>query len=563
MRTLLLILLTGALSAQNTVVQRDDISWTVEGQKTIGRFANGDPFIVGSFKLLSQSPAAIGGTGRHMNGSMKNMTLRDTPWGSAIQGFDSGPQFCVYDETLNMGLHYPVVMVPGDSFVTLRSDPASTNEAAKSAAVLTCLNVAPAVPSFRPPYWGPKKPTALYPLSMMDMGHLTKTFEARYATGIGQLGVDMSRLWLIPGSEWGAKDLHPKDYMPPYYRERCVKLGDVLRAVNSDVSEASKKQACIGMVQYGIDLMWAVKNGCYWDGGHGPGRKSPIVFAGLMLGHEDFLDPNAQCPTDMVNFQGRPKVHQLVWGEDYTTFFVEETAPGVYNGGFGGYTAQDVGLPEWGNFHWTDKSSDNANWETGTPYRFCCWGNSWIGEVLALRAMGGMKIWGHDAYFAYSDRYVQYCLSHGRESWNTSWSADALDAWQQYRKYDLPGVTTVGLGFPRLLVTVPPHNGQPWRIDFDTGQTGARIGLIVRAQGIARRPTTDFLGTKVDGLVFLDANTAEGAMPFAIGASGKGYVMLNSPVTNVPSTSYALQAVFLMDNGVLRTTNAVQVTVLP
>ena len=48
------------------------------------------------------------------------------------------------------------------------------------------------------------------------------------------------------------------------------------------------------------------------------------------------------------------------FGEDAQTFYVRETAPGEFNWGLGGYTAKDVGLPEWGFSHCGKPADDFA-----------------------------------------------------------------------------------------------------------------------------------------------------------------------------------------------------------
>jgi hypothetical protein len=39
-------------------------------------------------------------------------------------------------------------------------------------------------------------------------------------------------------------------------------------------------------------------------------------------------------------------------------------------------------------------------------YRRCCTSNCWVGEALAIRLMKAEKLWDHDAFFAYEDRWV-------------------------------------------------------------------------------------------------------------------------------------------------------------
>ena len=62
----------------------------------------------------------------------------------------------------------------------------------------------------------------------------------------------------------------------------------------TDLPPAKKEKLLIGFVQNGIDLWGIVRAGFHgWQGfgGHGTGRKWPIVFAGIMLGDEQWMPP--------------------------------------------------------------------------------------------------------------------------------------------------------------------------------------------------------------------------------------------------------------------------------
>jgi len=69
------------------------------------------------------------------------------------------------------------------------------------------------------------------------------------------------------------------------------------------------------------------------------------------------------------------------FGEDDQTFYVAETSPGVYNQGYGGYGASDVGLPEYGITHASIPSADSTSWSA--PYRQCC--TAFVGPVPCSR----------------------------------------------------------------------------------------------------------------------------------------------------------------------------------
>ena len=42
----------------------------------------------------------------------------------------------------------------------------------------------------------------------------------------------------------------------------------------------------------------------------------------------------------------------------------------------------------------------------GENYRRCCTSNAWVGQALAARIMHVEKVWNHDAFFDYVDRWM-------------------------------------------------------------------------------------------------------------------------------------------------------------
>jgi hypothetical protein len=134
-------------------------------------------------------------------------------------------------------------------------------------------------------------------------------------------------------------------------------------------------------------------------GGHGSGRKFPILLAGLLLGESKITGVSA-------NF-----------GEDMQTIWVSETLPaGTYTqswhhvpqtvvyGGHVGINGESVN-PGWGPYEHLPPSQ----WKStlGESYRRCCTSVSWVGEALAARLIPGMQVaWNHPQFFAYVDRWM-------------------------------------------------------------------------------------------------------------------------------------------------------------
>jgi len=89
----------------------------------------------------------------------------------------------------------------------------------------------------------------------------------------------------------------PMENMPHY--EQCIGQAMSMAGLTLmlDFPVAEKEPLLVGVVQTGIDYWGAVGNGHPgWEGwgGHGSGRKFPLVFAGLMLGDDKMASP-ARC----------------------------------------------------------------------------------------------------------------------------------------------------------------------------------------------------------------------------------------------------------------------------
>ena len=154
------------------------------------------------------------------------------------------------------------------------------------------------------------------------------------------------------------------------------------------------------------------------EGGIWNGRKWPILFAGIMLGDTKLHDLPATA----------------VFAEDQQTYygrsFFGQTAlwqMGIHHGKAPPYEERDPAA-------WTamDKRSEG--------YRICCTGNSWIGECLAARLMGAMRIWNHDAFFDYCDRWMSAEdaeIAKKRPDTNSfqgrAWDPFVTDMWKAYR----------------------------------------------------------------------------------------------------------------------------------
>jgi hypothetical protein len=404
------------------------VTWTFDGLYEVGQFANKDWWVVGPVTIVDIDPPSTDlGGGRTLNGSM----LNPSPFRDQTQAYDSTmyAQYKVssnYNPLLNAALNVsaasPLVVKANNSLVSTISKAApNTRPQLKTAAILTVLDQAPPAGSFRPPYSGENK-RIRFNESQLDYSMLARLPRLPSTPGMASVRQQFRRPWIDHVPLWIGRYLHPVDNMPDYGREIGNAVSTASLMLNSDFTDAEKRDLLVSFVQLGIDFYGIAQDGGKdnWppSAGHMNGRKWPILFAGIVLGDPDM---------GSVGFD-----KSIQFGEDGQTFYVEETSPGVYNNGFGGYTAAHVGMPEWGTAHANKPSLDDVTW-FGDPYRLCCTTNSWWGMVLAAHAMGAKALWNHDPLFDYMDRYLLENTARGIEDWRLSWTQFPLDMWKAYR----------------------------------------------------------------------------------------------------------------------------------
>ncbi|MFK7739919.1 MAG: hypothetical protein AB8H80_06310 [Planctomycetota bacterium] len=405
-------------------IERHGITWRFARPARCGRYATGDWWVKGPVDILVITPQSNLESGRVRNGSMINPSPR-----AVTQGYDSamfgGNAPSRFDPALNVAFEVspsaPLRLMPGSSLVSTVSHSAigQLPQLAKCA-VLTCVRENAPRNAFRPPYCGTDK-RPRWTAEQLDLTVLAQLEPEAGAPDLASLVARFERTWLdhLPG--YTGRYLHPSEHMPDYGRELADLVSQAALALQLDVPASQKRPLAIAMVQLGIDSYGIVQNGGRFlaDGGSGSGRKFPLLLAGAML-HDDALLRWA----DASRTPDSP-----AFAEDAQTFYVLETAPGVLNGGHGGYVAEDVDMPEWGNRHADEPGLDRKAW-AADPYRRCCTANVWHGYVLAARIMGLRDQWGHPALFDYVDRYMQ---NETRGHWMRSWNPFCERMWDRYR----------------------------------------------------------------------------------------------------------------------------------
>jgi len=385
-----------ALEYQDHIVQ-DGITWKFKEKVPVGKFVNGDSYVVGRTTIVEITPQPRNGR----NGSVLN--FRPDPFRS---GFDDRVRNSRYDPSL--AVRVPIKMVPGDSLISSISVdvvgelPAplrprdKSNSPVRSVSILTCLDKPVPQDAFRPSYCDRQQKIYLARNLRRDLLPRLSRVNGGLDHKPGPLQIDewterFRRPWM--DTCFFNFDA-PIEYMPHYGREigRAVGIASLLLML--DFPESSKEKLLINFVQYGIDL-WGIvcagHRGWPGHGGHGSGRKWPIIFAGIMLAETDMQSPKKKYP-------------KVEFGEDMQTMCGKgwTGATALY----AGHVGKDgrVGKVGWGAYEhlhpseWLDPIGEN--------YRRCCTSIAWVGQALATRIMKSEKLWGHDAFFDYVDRWM-------------------------------------------------------------------------------------------------------------------------------------------------------------
>lgn len=418
-----------AATSMVTSISQFGITYQFASPVRAGRFVNGDWFVVGPAQLTGMSPPVATQNGRVLNGAMINPdpSTRDHGYDSALYGPANAHHYVpALNVALGLSPASPLTLQPNQSLVkTISNTDPTLVPYLRTCSVLTCVAAVPAHDSFRPPYSGPDHEVR-FDSSMLDWTALAQLQPAPNMPVIATEAARFERPWLDHCPGWASRVLHPAENMPDYGRDLAAVYNQATLLCNLAVPQQDKRTLVVRLVQIGIDFWGNSKNGGWWDGtgGHGSGRKWPILFAGRMLQDTEMLRVGYSHPT-YRNHDGTYEVH---FGEDGQTFYVEQTGPNEINWGHGGYTAQHLGMPEYGFSHTHWPAADHEPWMQD-PYRRCCTANAWIGGVLCVRVMGLVQAWNHPALFDYMDRFAATEPS----GWTREWLPWTGRMWDLHR----------------------------------------------------------------------------------------------------------------------------------
>ncbi|WP_299673912.1 hypothetical protein [uncultured Tenacibaculum sp.] len=397
-------------SESTTSITKGGITWSFDETQT-GRFLDGSPWIIsdGNIKLTATLPVSKEGR----NGGFVN------PDNSFSNGSDDRMKFNDYkhEENVTSLEKLPINLLPGNSYLQTKSkdsDAPGDNSDLEEIQVLTVLDVAPPIESFRPPYSGTLKP--IYKKSDIKWSNLlsytntanTPSIEEclRYFSG----GPYMKIKTGFADRYWHADANHPNG---EYGREIAKNTGKALIRAMLEGTQSEKEELVIALIQAGIDCYGAAKSGLSWDadGGHNQGAKMLILFAGKMLESQELLEVANWEKTD-------------IFQEDQQAFYINQEAvdisngngtenwdPDERNGAAKKYEVADIGRPEWGIRHYRSSKRSDMAWHS--RYRQVS-GSAQFSHCVAAYLMDVQKEWNHSAWFDYFlNRY--YIVESGND----------------------------------------------------------------------------------------------------------------------------------------------------
>ena len=433
-----------------TSLTRHGITWTFDRDVEIGQFVNGDYYVVGACTIVDIDPRPANGR----NGSAVNLGINHmkSPFDDRVQGKRFDPA--------NF-LSPPIQLKPNDSLISsvsvqkVRQRPSvlvpNGREKAlspvRSYAVLTCLEAVLRADAFRPAYCAGNK--TIYYANDLNRD-LLPALEPVENTANPDLFIWMyQRPWMeVCFFNFDAA----AEYQAQYGRETSRAFGNASLLLCLDINAEQKEKLLINCVQYGIDLWGIARAGYRWTpiGGHGNGRKWPIIFAGMLLGDDDMSRPTAS-------------LEHIAFSEDEQTRYGKawHGATVIYGGHMGESNADDYRQILHEVVHpkdWPVNKEARKKWRlpgaTNESYRRCCTSSSWVASALAMRLMNAEENWDHPAFFDYVDRWMTEDDTHIIETINAeyekrglkrrvnanhdqaqgmAWDTFAIEMWEKYR----------------------------------------------------------------------------------------------------------------------------------
>ena len=448
-------------------VSQYGMTWTFDKPARVGQFVNGDFYVVGPVTITEITPRPLYGAeipAHQLDHMDKEKPVKDrirngfmlNPPAEQKISYDSGVRNW-FDPALIQRL--PVSMKPGDSLVSTISMPFGLSLRApiangpevrgeedsspiKDAAVLTCVGEPQPADAFRPAFCD--RTQKIYLARNLKREMLPALVRPADAAKIGDYIRYTQRPWLNT-CFFGFEE--PVENMPWYGREVGRVVGNAALLLCSNFTAQQKEPLLDNLVQVGIDYGGMIRAGHPgWPGfgGHGTGRKFPVVFAGLLLGDAELAHINKSFPK-----AGFGEDEQTAYGDSWTGAKVVFTGHSAIDEATG--IGRDyVRGPAWGPYEHTPPSTWGPGQKTSEGYRRTSTTNGWVSEALVIRLLHAEKAWDHDPFLDYVDRwmyekddnFIQTLKAATGGDYNHPWSRQGLawvdddfvtEMWQKYR----------------------------------------------------------------------------------------------------------------------------------
>ncbi|MEK7412264.1 MAG: hypothetical protein AAB263_02970 [Planctomycetota bacterium] len=420
---------------KKTSVSQYGITWTFDKPMPVGQFINGDWYVVGAVTITMIDPKPLFGDeitegfidkegvtekaypkkqARH-GSSLNPKVIQTTENFTAYCGFDSRIPGGRYNPSLFTPL--PIAMRPSDSLmssISRRNDEITMYggqfvDAVRTAAVLTCVKDAQPADAFRPSFCD----SAYSKINLARNLKRDLLLKLPKLTGMPANLNRYARIFQRPYEDFADFGFSaPLENMDHYGQDVLQNVNEASLLLLMDYTPEEKERLLVNFIQVGIDFWGMTRAGRLWQvhGGLNQGRKWPIVFAGLLLDDQDMQQPKIAYPT--ARFQ-----------EDDQTAMCPITYRGqTFEHGYTGAKAIFIGHT------WAGDGGDRGKWEHGQGildlyhpkdwplpgkdllssegYRIANTSRAWVGQALAMRLMHAEKVWNHDAFFAYVDRWM-------------------------------------------------------------------------------------------------------------------------------------------------------------
>lgn len=406
---------------QTRSISQFGITWHFENSVKYGKYINGDYWVVG--------PVTITEITRPANSTIRDGSMINPIPSINLQGYDD--RWAEYVPFLNVANQLPLQVGPGSSLISAISrNPEVVGTRVRPllrvAAVLTVVDAAQLFGVFRPAYAGTRK--IAYSSQGLRTDLLLSLPPVSNTPLLAETAALFEKPWIDHVLGWQGDDFHPEENLNNYGAGISLNtsMGALRLMLNDSVTE--KNTLLIRYIQLGIDNLGLVENGANWGdlgGTIGPGRKLPILFAGLMLDNDDMKNV-------AINYNTRQ-----VFQEDHQTLYLtQEARDATYNSvncnagpdycNEGWYDSLAIGLPVWGEraYRWETTTYPYLPGKLG--YRALTYRAS-MGSSLITRMLGIEKMWNHPPFLEWTDRLRS-------EIDNGAWGSQfVFNMWDQYR----------------------------------------------------------------------------------------------------------------------------------